>query len=234
MRILVIDTCLQQCAVGLLNLETHELRSNIDPIEKGQAQKLAAQVEDLLQEAGITADDLCAVGVTNGPGGFTGLRVGLAFARAFVIGRDIPVFGMTSLEALAASTILQAKPKEGQKIATLIDGRRQRIFAQVFEYSAVGYSMVTEAADLEYATCLDLLQEHQPDIYAGNGLRVLQEKQDATIADTPILEQVNLQALAGYTAGRWADNPYADEKPEAVYLREADAIAAKPQIRLAP
>jgi tRNA threonylcarbamoyladenosine biosynthesis protein TsaB len=88
----------------------------------GHAGRLLVLVEEALQTAGgWGAVERIAVGV--GPGGFTGLRLGIATARALAQARDLPLVGVSSLEALAAGA---------PDVAALIDARRGEVFAAVW------------------------------------------------------------------------------------------------------
>jgi len=66
---------------------------------RGQDARLAGLCEELLAEAGVTPKELKRIAVVTGPGSFTGVRVGVAFARGLALALDIPCIGVTSLEA---------------------------------------------------------------------------------------------------------------------------------------
>ena len=82
-------------------------------------QLLLADVDALLLAAGVAPSDLTAIVVGTGPGSFTGTRIGLSFARGLALSLDLPVAGVSTLEALAAS-IDHAFP--------IIDARRGEVF----------------------------------------------------------------------------------------------------------
>lgn len=88
--------------------------------------RLPGALEELLGAAGLSPAGLCAVGVTRGPGSFTGLRVGLAAALGLGKGLGVPVYGLSTLEAVAA-----ACPAEGRG-AALLDARRGEVYVQCF------------------------------------------------------------------------------------------------------
>ncbi len=81
---------------------------------------------EAMAEAGVGFDGLDRIGVTVGPGSFTGLRVGLAFAKGLAIARGIPCVGVGVLEALAASV-----DRSGPVVAA-IDAKRDQLYLQVF------------------------------------------------------------------------------------------------------
>jgi tRNA threonylcarbamoyladenosine biosynthesis protein TsaB len=93
---------------------------------KGHQERLASMVNEVMVQAGLRFEDLDRIGVTVGPGSFTGLRVGLAFAKGLALALGRPLVGVTSLEALGAGA------PAGLSLA-LIDARREQAYWQAFE-----------------------------------------------------------------------------------------------------
>ena len=85
---------------------------------------------EALAQAGLEIADLDRIGVVIGPGGFTGVRVALAFARGLGVSTGIPVVGVTSLAALAANV---AGAPAGTLIAPVIDARRGQVYAGLYD-----------------------------------------------------------------------------------------------------
>lgn len=119
-----LDTCLNACSAAVLE-EGRVLASAREPMARGHQERLAPLVREVMAQAGVAFPDLAGVGVTIGPGSFTGLRVGLAFAKGLGAALGRPVTGVGSLEALAA-----AEP-EGL-VFSAIDARRGQIYLQAF------------------------------------------------------------------------------------------------------
>lgn len=124
MRVLVIDTALGLCTAGVFDVgetvRTLGLRS--EPMTKGHSERLGGLARDAVAEAGgFGAID--RIGVTVGPGSFTGLRVGLAFAQGLGAALARPLVGVSTLDALAASA-------DGADVAALIDARRGQVYAR--------------------------------------------------------------------------------------------------------
>lgn len=136
MRVLVVDTSLGLCTAGVFEVEGEGPRWAARPLglrseamTRGHQERLAGMARDAAAEAGgFGAVD--RIGVAVGPGSFTGLRVGLAFAQGLGAALGRPVVGISTLDALAAST--GAAPA----VAALIDARRGQIYARFWRDGA--------------------------------------------------------------------------------------------------
>jgi len=118
--ILAIETATSSCSVALNHQEgvlvRHEVGNNV------HSKVLLEMVQDVLNEAGLKADDIDAVAVGQGPGSFTGLRIGVGVAQGIAYGIDAPMIGLSSLDALANQA-----PNDGRIIAG-IDARMGEIY----------------------------------------------------------------------------------------------------------
>ncbi len=126
MIVLGLDTCLGACSVALLrNGEVIAIAS--EPMTRGHQERLAPMTRDLMAGAGTPFSSLDRIGVTVGPGSFTGLRIGLAFAKGLALALDRPCIGIGTLEALAAG-------RQGDGVtAVVIDAGRGNLYLQIFE-----------------------------------------------------------------------------------------------------
>jgi len=100
MIVLAIDSALAACAAALLR-DGHALAAISEPMERGHAERLASLVDELARGAGVAFADVDRIVVTVGPGSFTGVRVGLSFARGLALALGKPCVGVSTLEALA-------------------------------------------------------------------------------------------------------------------------------------
>ncbi|WP_343031168.1 tRNA (adenosine(37)-N6)-threonylcarbamoyltransferase complex dimerization subunit type 1 TsaB [Roseospira navarrensis] len=128
--VLALDTAAGACSVCLWRAGT-VLAEETQAMAHGHAEALAPMVDRVARAAGVGLAELGAVAVTVGPGSFTGLRVGLAFARGLGLAVGCPVLGATTTAVLAA---MARAPSEssGVPIAVVLDARRAEVYLQVF------------------------------------------------------------------------------------------------------
>jgi tRNA threonylcarbamoyladenosine biosynthesis protein TsaB len=127
--LVAMDTATPSTVAGVLLADGRVVEARDDPPEgsRGEhASRLLVLVERALEEGGITWDDVERIAVGVGPGGFTGLRIGIATARALAQGRGLPLVPVSSLAALAAG----ARPSPA--VAAVVDARRGEVFAGVW------------------------------------------------------------------------------------------------------
>ncbi len=91
------------------------------------SQTLMVMAEDLLKQCGRAVSDLTAVAVAQGPGSFTGVRIGVAAAKGFAWGRELPCYGVSTLEAMAASLGIW----QGY-VCPVMDARRSQVYNALF------------------------------------------------------------------------------------------------------
>lgn len=138
MIVLGFDTATPATVVGLLRSAAAapdggprdggagERRHDPAPGERpGHASQLLALAHELLGEAGLTFADVDRIAVGLGPGGFTGLRIGVATARALAQASGAQIAGVSTLQALATAT----QPDPGQGVLAVVDARRGEVFA---------------------------------------------------------------------------------------------------------
>lgn len=118
--ILAIDTSTSRTSVALVDGDRIVVEKHADGA-MSHGEVLGTLVESALACAFANAEDIDAVAVGTGPGPFTGLRVGIAFARTFAWARGIPVVGIGSLDALAADV-------EQDDFTVVADARRKEVY----------------------------------------------------------------------------------------------------------
>src|SRR5208283_825660 len=130
MRVLAIDTALAACSAAVLDTEHGGIvAAESLPMTRGHAEALMPLVARVMDQAGIAFSDLDRVAVTTGPGGFTGLRVGIAAARGIALAASKPAVGLTTLAAFAAPLIAD---DDSLPVVVAIDARHDQVYLQVF------------------------------------------------------------------------------------------------------
>lgn len=137
--ILCIETGTDICSVGIA--KDGELLSLRESDEgRDHARKVGVFVDELLRETGIAPDDLDAVAVGKGPGSYTGLRIGVSFAKGLCYGLQKPLVAIGSLDALVEvaredyeAGIISVDDWEHAWLCPMVDARRMEVYAQVFD-----------------------------------------------------------------------------------------------------
>jgi tRNA threonylcarbamoyladenosine biosynthesis protein TsaB len=124
MRILAADTALGACSAAVV--ENGKLRARaFQLMARGHAEALAPMVENVMREAGLAFTALDRLGVTTGPGTFTGQRVGLAFMRGLALTLKLPLVGVTTLDVMAEAALANT---DAALAVACIDARRGEIY----------------------------------------------------------------------------------------------------------
>ncbi len=126
MKILTIDTASKNAIVAITENEEKIIELNNEE-EKTHSQKLMPMIEEAFQKTKLSLDDIKLIVCCLGPGSFTGVRIGIATAKAFADSKSIPVVGVNSLEALAYSL-----EKEGN-ICALIDTGHENAYVGYYK-----------------------------------------------------------------------------------------------------
>lgn len=142
MRILAFDTATPATTVALSGVDNVIFTARHDPRpgeRPGHATRLLPLVALVLERAGIGWNGLDRIAVGVGPGTFTGLRIGIATARALSRARDIPLVGVSTLESLAlARPAPDAAPAGLDAVLAVLDARRGEVFAAIWRIDEAG------------------------------------------------------------------------------------------------
>lgn len=209
--ILAIDTCLAASSVAVLDGETvRAVRS--EPMTRGHQERIAVIARDVAAEAGIKFADLTRIAVTVGPGSFTGLRVGLSFAKGLATALSIPCVGVNTLEALAASA------NAAGLVAGVLDAKMGQVYLQVFDGGTA--LMAPDALEVGVAAArLAELYTGGPAVLVGTGAPLVADVlPGATVLTPAFADPVAVARLA-------AAKPVPAHSPRALYLRAPYAVA---------
>ena len=168
-RILSLETSTSICSVALHECGTLLALAEIK--EPGaHAEKLVLLVDEVFEKAGLNFRDLDAVAVSQGPGSYTGLRIGVSTAKGIAYGLDIPLIGINTLQAMAASQPLNP----GEFVVAVLDARRKEVYTQTFGDSLQELSSI-EAVVLEEGIFDSILEKGRV-YFVGDGVEKVKEE----------------------------------------------------------
>ena len=222
MKILSFDTTLETCSVAVLRDEVL-LAHRAQRLERGHAEALLPMIEATMAEARLDFSDLDVVAVTVGPGTFTGQRIGLAAARGIGLAQNIPVQGVTTLDAMAYGVAAAGLCQGHEDILVALDARREEVNLQLYRQPLAWPQSISEPIAVPIAE----LGDHVPagpcvvvgsgaslirEVFSADGLRFLatNETADAQYVAALALRQI---AVAGLPT----------RPPAPLYLRGPDA-----------
>jgi tRNA threonylcarbamoyladenosine biosynthesis protein TsaB len=210
MRVLGINTVADVCEAALVR-DSIVVAQLAEPMSQGHDARLAPLVDRVMREAGAAFQDLDRIAVIVGPGSFTGVRVGVAFARGLSLALDIPAVGVTSLEAI------EGLPDKGYVLGLLPAKRRppQRSWWGQLIDAGRGGADPFEAGEAELATL------------AAGADAVCGQLDDLPVIGTRRIHGAPSAVAAALFAVRLADHDLPPARP--VYVREPDATPIRAQ-----
>ena len=125
MKILAFETSAKAGSVALLE-DGKLLAESYQNTGLTHSQTILAMAQDMLKSCSITPNEVNAVAVAAGPGSFTGVRIGVAAAKGFAWGGEIPCYGVSTLEAMARNTGI------GGYVLPVMDARRSQVYTALF------------------------------------------------------------------------------------------------------
>lgn len=230
MKLLAIDTATAACSAAVWR-DGQVVARRFEPMVRGHAERLMPMVRAVMDEttAGGPGDfsALDAIAVTVGPGAFTGVRIGLAAARALGLAAARPVAGFTTLETVAA-----AQENAGMPLLVALDSKREDIYVQLFDagLKPQGAPAALLPGDVPaavpagpVAVCGDA---------AARAVAALAEAgREAALLDGPSLPDAAV--LARLAAARWPRREAAcgdgNRMPQPLYLRPPDVSLPAPR-----
>jgi len=142
MPLLALDACWQAVSVALEWRDEAGAAQRVEAYEElatGHAERIVPMIAEVAQRAGVAVRAIDRIAVTVGPGSFTGVRTGIAAARALALATGAPVLGATSLAVIAerarlvlAETSAEPMPRV---LCVAVDARRGEVYAQSFAQS---------------------------------------------------------------------------------------------------
>lgn len=221
--ILACDTTQGACSVALY--QGAAIAAQLQPMQKGHAEALLPMIERVMQEAGVAMAAVDRLAVTNGPGTFTGVRVGLSAMRglALALHRPLKAYGTLAVMAFAC--------RHDGPVIVAVDAKRDTFYTQAFD--AKGTASAPPAA-LSGEAVVALAQAlGTPVGLCGSGAALLEAHiAGATVLNAPLYPQAARLAEMAAADTDWPSAGAEVAATEPVYLRPPDATLPDPAKRI--
>ena len=169
MKILAIDTSSKICSVSILEDNNVIIEKHNDD-EKTHSQKLMPLIDEIFKESNLTLDNIDLLACSQGPGSFTGIRIGISTVKAFADVKNIPIIGVTSLESLAYNIT------DSGLIATIIDAKHDNVYFGLYELKDNKYTTIIEPISDTITNVIQSLKNYSDTItFIGDGSEVHKE-----------------------------------------------------------
>lgn len=234
--ILSIETGTDICSVALANGgELMALRESDEG--RDHAKKVALFVDELLKETGVQPYDLDAVAVGMGPGSYTGLRIGVSFAKGLCYALNIPLIAVGSLDALtevaredyeAGIIDIEEYDWEQARLCPMVDARRMEVYARVFDSHGTALSdVVAEVVTPESFGDMRCDEGHRFVIFGNGAKKCTEVLTDALYINVaPSARGIVRLAEEAFNADRFEDIAYF----EPFYLKDFIVIPSKKKL----
>ncbi|MFP4447588.1 MAG: tRNA (adenosine(37)-N6)-threonylcarbamoyltransferase complex dimerization subunit type 1 TsaB [Bacteroidales bacterium] len=169
--ILNIETTAEVCSV-VLSKDGEVLQHREDREGRSHAKQLSVFIKEIMEEVSIVASDLDAVSISEGPGSYTGLRIGVSTAKGLCYGASLFLISVPTLQALTQGLLnqkhqIKGSIKDDDILVPMIDARRMEVYTAMFN-SRNEYLKEAEPVILDENSFKDIL-EKQRVIFFGNG-----------------------------------------------------------------
>ena len=221
--ILNIETSTTNCSVSLSE-NGHLIGLKEDnSLQYSHAERLHVYIDELLQTANVSKTQIAAVGISKGPGSYTGLRIGVSAAKGLCYALKIPLISILTLEALAHQVVNPQGP-----IVSMLDARRLEVYSAIYDTS-YNETRQTEAEVITLDSYKELL-DLSPVYLIGNGVaktQLLLSHPNAIFIENKLPSAAQMCTL---THAKFNDNDFEDVAYfEPYYLKDFIAIPSKKQ-----
>ena len=147
MTIIGIETSTRVCSAALCK-DGRVIRQELSRDAGNHAGLLPVYIEQLLAYARTEGLPIDAVALSEGPGSYTGLRIGLSTAKGLCYGLDVPLLCVPTPEVLCHAAIVWGKVPVGALLCPMIDARRMEVYTALYRYTATGLEQVSKIESL--------------------------------------------------------------------------------------
>jgi len=221
MKILALDTSATVATVALLDGEEILAEQTINN-GNTHSETVLPMIESALGSAGLSASDIDLFACSNGPGSFTGVRIGVATAKGLAFASDKPCVGVSTLEALAENLRLC-----GGLICPVMNARRSQVYTALFISDGKSVKRITEDSAISISELDEQLSKYgEPVSFCGDGYGITLSALEKTVAN-PVPVRLRYQSAASvaevakrhFEAGEYSD----DAGLKVTYLRPSQA-----------
>lgn len=160
MKILSIDTSSNLCSVALLE-DNQTIQELMIDDNKTHSQNLMPLIQDLFVKSNIGLSEIDLIACNKGPGSFTGIRIGIATAKAIAEVSNIPVIGISSLDCLAYNV-----PNATGVICSLIDANNNQVYSAIFDKN---YNLISDYLADDVSNIASSLNNYSDITFVGTG-----------------------------------------------------------------
>ncbi len=167
--ILAIETATSFGSVALMAGETCLAESTLNSTTT-HSRRITSQLESIMTENGVGFNELDCIGVSQGPGSFTGLRIGFSTAKGLALAANIPLVAVPTLDALA----MQIWSRPGSMVCTVLDARKKEVYAALYKCDESGSPVLQgDYLAIKPQDIIPMIDE--PTVFVGDGTEVYGE-----------------------------------------------------------
>ena len=220
--ILSLETSTPICSVALHHNGVLLEEKSLD-VPGAHSEKLMGMIEELLDESGFSIEQMDAVAVSEGPGSYTGLRIGVSVAKGLAYARDIPLISVSTLKALAYGA--KSQLDDSGLIVAMLDARRMEVYREIFDFHLTSIKKL-DSEIIDELSFTDLLDKNQV-YFVGDAVEKVSKvivHSNAVFLDLKIsADYVGVLAYEKFESGEFADLAYFVPN----YLKEFKALQSK-------
>lgn len=234
-NLLLLESSGSICSVALYDRISGSVSLRESGLQFNHAVEMGQFVDELLSENDLSVEDIMAVAVSEGPGSYTGLRIGSSLAKGICYGAGIPMIAISSLKSLAylalrdyRAGVLQIADPDNTLIVSLTDARRMEVYRAVYNMQ-LDVLMQPESHILDDSSFREYLENGRTLLLVGDGALKTAEKlsscEDRIICTDILPSAAGLSVLASeaFDRGEIVDTAYWEPR----YLKEFVAKQSK-------
>ena len=173
MNLLAIETATENCSVALAAHDSVYQQSEVAPQQ--HAQLVLGYVENLLEQAQLSRQDIEGIVFGQGPGAFTGVRIAVSIVQGLALALDVPVLGISTLQTLGYGICEQHLPEDGSRILVANDARMGEAYHCAYTWQAGRLEALTP----EQVSAPETIETSNFDLYVGSAFKVFEALKDA-------------------------------------------------------